>query len=80
MRRRILQVGVAVLILMAILTVGYFFLFLRLARVPTSSMANTIIPGDRILAKPERSVKFSEAMSFFSNTMGASFWKDRKGK
>ena len=51
MRRRILQVGVAVLILIPILFIGYFFLFLQVARVPTGSMANTIIPGDRILIK-----------------------------
>ena len=51
MRRRILQVGVAALILIPILTVGYFFLFFQLARVPTASMANTIIPGDLVLIK-----------------------------
>ena len=51
MRRRILQIGLAALILIPILTVGYFTVFFQLARVPTASMANTIIPGDQVLIK-----------------------------
>lgn len=50
MRKRIQQVGVAALILIPVI-VGYFVLFLQVARVPTGSMANTIIPGDRILVR-----------------------------
>lgn len=51
MRRRSVQVGVAVLALIPIFIIGYFFLFLKVARVPTGAMANTIIPGDRILVR-----------------------------
>ncbi len=39
----------AVVILLA---AGFFFLILRFVKVPTAAMANTIIPGDRLVIVP----------------------------
>lgn len=39
------------LLLAGVLTYAYYHFFLHLVRVPTGAMANTIIPGDRLVVK-----------------------------
>lgn len=45
--KKILALGVVVLVVFA--SICYFLFFYRMVRVPTASMANTIIPGDHLL-------------------------------
>jgi signal peptidase I len=44
-RKRTVLVGVAIVLVVAF---ACYFLFIRMVRVPTGSMKNTILPGDRI--------------------------------
>lgn len=49
MRSRILKITLAIVILGAACLTVYRVFFLRMIRVPTGSMANTIVPGDHLV-------------------------------
>lgn len=51
MRRRILIASLILLFFAAVTIIVYRVFFLKLVRVPTGSMANTIIPGDHLIVK-----------------------------
>jgi signal peptidase I len=51
MFKRILTISAAAFGLIAILSWGYYLVFLHLVRVPTGAMANTILPGEQIVVK-----------------------------
>jgi signal peptidase I len=50
-RQRILKLGLVLVVVGVCFPVFYYIFFLHLIRVPTGSMANTIIPGDHLVAK-----------------------------
>lgn len=50
-RKRILWLVLGILVLMVAVPIGYYVFFLKLIRVPTGAMANTIIPGDLAIVK-----------------------------
>ena len=50
-RKRLLIIGIAVLALSGIALISYRVFFIKMVRVPTGAMANTIVPGDRLVAK-----------------------------
>jgi len=50
-RKRILKLGLALVVVGACFPVFYYFFFLSLTRVPTGAMANTIVPGDHLVVK-----------------------------
>ncbi len=52
MRKRIIKWGLIVVVLLALgAFAGYRVFFLRMVRVPTGAMANTIIPGDHLIVR-----------------------------
>jgi len=51
MRGRIIKIILAIILLGFGLLFGYYSIFLRMTRVPTGSMSNTIIPGDHLVVK-----------------------------
>ena len=64
MRKRTL-IFVVVLVLLGIAGTVYRVFFLRMVRVPTSSMANTIIPGDHVLiSRSFRQIERGEIVVF----------------
>jgi signal peptidase I len=50
-RKRILKLGLVLVLLGVCFPVFYYFFFVSLTRVPTGAMANTIIPGDHLVVK-----------------------------
>lgn len=50
-RKRILALGLIVVVLVVFASIVGFLFFFRMVRVPTGAMANTIIPGDHLLVK-----------------------------
>jgi signal peptidase I len=50
-RKRILKLGLVIVLLGAGGAVFYYVFFLHLVRVPTGAMSNTIIPGDHLVVK-----------------------------
>ena len=50
-RRRILKLVLVLLLLGSSIPFAYYVFFLHLIKVPTGAMANTIIPGDRLVVK-----------------------------
>src|SRR5437773_5974190 len=51
MYKRILKLSLIVVIVAIPALVAYRLLFLKMIRVPTGAMANTIIPGDHLIVK-----------------------------
>jgi signal peptidase I len=51
--KRILVAGLIVVVLAVVGSISCFLFFYRMVRVPTGSMANTIIPGDHLLVARE---------------------------
>jgi signal peptidase I len=51
MRKKILILSLALFSLALTAVPAYYFLFLRLVRVPTGAMANTILPGDQLVVR-----------------------------
>src|SRR5712664_1040525 len=51
MRKKIFKIGLAVVFIGLVLVAGYRFYFVKMIRVPTGAMANTILPGDMLAAK-----------------------------
>ncbi len=49
--KRILAVGLVVVVLIVFVSIACFLVFFRMVRVPTGSMSNTIIPGDHVLVR-----------------------------
>ncbi|HYV25585.1 MAG TPA: signal peptidase I [Pyrinomonadaceae bacterium] len=50
-QRRLLIIGIAVLAVSGVAIVAYRIFFIKMVRVPTGAMANTIVPGDCLIAK-----------------------------
>jgi signal peptidase I len=50
-RKRLLIIGIAVLAVSGIALVSYRIFFVKMVRVPTGAMANTIVPGDCLVVK-----------------------------
>lgn len=50
-KSRILGFGLVVVLLVVFAAICYYLFFFRMVRVPTGSMANTIIPGDHLVVK-----------------------------
>lgn len=51
MRKKLLISSSIVLILVIVALVGWRLFFLKMVRVPTDGMANTIVPGDHLIVK-----------------------------
>jgi signal peptidase I len=51
MRKRVLILSLIVVLLGVAVLVGYRLFFVKMVRVPTGAMANTIIPGDHLIVK-----------------------------
>jgi signal peptidase I len=51
MRKKVLIISLILIVIGAAAFLGYYLLFVRMVRVPTGAMANTIIPGDHLVAK-----------------------------
>ncbi len=51
MRKKFLILILIVVLLGLVVLVGYRLFFLKMVIVPTGAMANTIIPGDRLVVK-----------------------------
>jgi len=51
MRKKILILSLIVVLLGIAVLVGYRLFFVKMVRVPTGAMANTIIPGDHLIIK-----------------------------
>jgi signal peptidase I len=49
--KKILALSLVVVVLVVVATIAGCLFFFRMVRVPTGSMANTIIPGDRLLVR-----------------------------
>src|SRR5205807_3976174 len=50
-RKRLLIIGIGVLALSGFVLISYRVFFIKMVRVPTGAMANTIVPGDCLIAK-----------------------------
>ena len=50
-RKRLLIIGIAVLAVSGVALVAYRVFFVKMIRVPTGAMANTIVPGDCLVVK-----------------------------
>ena len=50
-RKRMLQLALVIVLLLVATPFFYYVFFLHMVRVPTGAMANTIIPGDRLIVK-----------------------------
>ena len=51
MRKTIFKISLAVIFIGLVLVAGYRFYFVKMIRVPTGAMANTILPGDMLAAQ-----------------------------
>ena len=51
MRKRLLIIGLIVFFMSAVALIAYRVFFVRMIRVPTGAMANTIVPGDCLVVK-----------------------------
>jgi signal peptidase I len=51
MRKKILIIGLVVVLVCVVCVIGYRVFFLKMVRVPSGSMANTIIPGDHLIIR-----------------------------
>jgi signal peptidase I len=50
-RKRLLKLGLVLVVIVIGVSAFYYSFFLHLVRVPTAGMANTIIPGDHLVVK-----------------------------
>src|SRR5436853_7262079 len=50
-RKRLLIIGIGALALSGFVLISYRVFFIKMVRVPTGAMANTIVPGDCLVVK-----------------------------
>src|SRR5437879_5348261 len=51
MRKKLLIIGIVVFVVSGVALVAYRVFFVKMVRVPTGAMANTIVPGDCLVVK-----------------------------